>query len=190
MADVLEAAAELFAQLGYAATTTNKIARRAGVSIGSLYQYFSNKDEVLSVLLEEHQAEVRSAIAGGLERLADHGIPLRDALRHLLRSLLDLHAKDPALSRVLSHVLPSAAGNSERRATAEARYVEEVAAILRERPDVAVGDARLAASVVVQSVGQLMRWLGHEAPPSVDADAFLEALLEMITRYLAPSSTA
>lgn len=52
---VLDAAAQVFAERGYAATT-NEIAARAGVSIGSLYQYFADKDALLVALAERHLA--------------------------------------------------------------------------------------------------------------------------------------
>ena len=54
---ILEAAAHLLAERGYVATTTNHVAERAGVSIGSLYQYFPNKDALVVALEERHLEE-------------------------------------------------------------------------------------------------------------------------------------
>src|SRR3569833_2023390 len=51
---ILTAAAHVFAEHGYAAGTTNRIAERARISIGSLYQYFPNKDAILAALLARH----------------------------------------------------------------------------------------------------------------------------------------
>ena len=59
---IVEAAARVFEERGYAGTTTNRIAERAGVSIGSLYQYFPNKESILVVLLEQHTQEVADAV--------------------------------------------------------------------------------------------------------------------------------
>ena len=62
---IVEAAARVFEERGYAGATTNRIAERAGVSIGSLYQYFPNKESILVVLLEQHTQEVADAAAQG-----------------------------------------------------------------------------------------------------------------------------
>ncbi|OWY61320.1 hypothetical protein B7486_64405, partial [cyanobacterium TDX16] len=67
-ARILEAAAEVFTEHGYAAGTTNRIAERAGMSVGSLYQYFPNKDAILVELVELHIAEGTAVLAPILER--------------------------------------------------------------------------------------------------------------------------
>jgi AcrR family transcriptional regulator len=55
--DAILAAAQVFATHGYAAETTNRIAERAGISIGSLYEYFPNKDALLVAILEAYVRE-------------------------------------------------------------------------------------------------------------------------------------
>ncbi|MBC7871115.1 MAG: TetR/AcrR family transcriptional regulator [Chitinophagaceae bacterium] len=55
---ILSAAAELFAEIGYDAATTNAIAARAETSIGSLYQFFPNKDAILEALSNQYKAEL------------------------------------------------------------------------------------------------------------------------------------
>jgi AcrR family transcriptional regulator len=66
---VLQAAAQVFERHGYAAGTTNRIAERAGVSIGTLYQYFPNKDAILVALVHQHLAESSAALQPHLQRL-------------------------------------------------------------------------------------------------------------------------
>ena len=59
---IVESAARVFEERGYAGANTNRIAERAGVSIGSLYQYFPNKESILAVLLEQHTQEMANAV--------------------------------------------------------------------------------------------------------------------------------
>jgi len=64
---LLEAAARVFRAEGYGATT-NRIAERAGVSIGTLYEYFPNKEALLLALAEHHVDEAERGIGAALER--------------------------------------------------------------------------------------------------------------------------
>src|SRR6266851_6317665 len=57
---IIEAASAEFAEVGYEATTTNAIARRAGTSIGSLYQFFPNKEAILEALAVYYEEQLRA----------------------------------------------------------------------------------------------------------------------------------
>lgn len=83
---ILQAAARIFDEEGYRGTTTNRVAEAAGVSVGSLYQYFPNKDALLVALAEHHVEEITEAFAQHLAAL-DRDEPPLDAV---LRSLLEL----------------------------------------------------------------------------------------------------
>jgi len=65
---IFEAAARIFEKVGFQAATTNAIAERAGVSVGSLYQYFPNKLAVLSALRERHFEEKMQKLADACDR--------------------------------------------------------------------------------------------------------------------------
>src|SRR5690242_12476623 len=89
---ILHAAARVFADLGYANTSTNHIAEKAGVSIGSLYQYFPSKDAILVALAEQH---VENAFAAVLEQVREkRDAPPRELLRVLVDALLRAHQKE------------------------------------------------------------------------------------------------
>lgn len=182
---ILQAAAELFAQLGYARATTNKIADRAGVSVGSLYQYFPNKDSILAGLLAQHHAEVHEVVGAALSRLADPATPLADGLRQLLTELVALHQANPALTRALSAAVlresPAADDPHKDDGGAQAR---RVSILLAARPDVRDGDYVAMAAVLGQTTTQLTRWLVHDTPPGMDQSALLEEALRLLLRYL------
>ncbi|NBP52207.1 MAG: TetR/AcrR family transcriptional regulator, partial [Actinobacteria bacterium] len=101
---ILAAAAHIFDEDGYAATTTNEIAAMAEVSIGSLYQYFPNKDAILVALGRRHVETVAAGLThllGGVGPDAD----LRAVIDVVVRFLVDQHAHD-GLHRLVAHEAP------------------------------------------------------------------------------------
>ncbi len=176
------AAAELFGEHGFAATTTNKIAVRAGVSIGSLYQYFPDKAAIAQALLERHVHEVHGLVEQQLERLADERTPLRAALAELLEALVALHEQDPKLHRFLGEagMCPGIALEPER----EQRQILEFEKILRARGDVHVRDPRLAARIVGCTIESLVQWLVHSKRDDTDRAAFIAESVTMVAGFL------
>jgi AcrR family transcriptional regulator len=181
---ILKAAAAAFARDGYACTTTNHIAERAGVSVGSLYQYFPNKDAILGALYERHTADVDVAVERALAEMTDTRIPLHRALTGLLERLQDLHDEDPDLMQAASqqavHV-PRVVSYGRKH---KEDHVDRVERVLRGRSDVRTGDQRVMARVLVQAMDTLMRWIAHELPPGPDRRAASEEVVTMLARYL------
>ena len=97
---ILDTAADLFAEVGYEPTTTNSIAERAGISIGSLYRYFSDKDAILRALAKRHQEQVR----GIFDRIFSGDLiylPLDVLLDRLIDPFVELHTACPAYKQIL-----------------------------------------------------------------------------------------
>ncbi len=88
---IIAAAARVFDERGYAAATTNHVAEEAGVSIGSLYQYFASKDELLVALAERHVAEALPAVRAHVAEIEATRLPLEETLRALLALALRLN---------------------------------------------------------------------------------------------------
>lgn len=185
VAAIMQAAAETFAELGYARTTTNKIAERAGVSIGSLYQYFPNKDSVLLALHEEHLAEIHPKIASALERLADQAIPFQVAFGQMLTDLEDLHQVNPALTQALSLAVVQQSPALKSFATLDHKqFLQQTVAILAERPDVRQGDHLAMGLILLQTIPHLSHWLTHDAPSGVTKERLVKEVVQLISRYL------
>lgn len=183
---ILEAAALTFAELGYAKATTNRIAERAGVSVGSLYQYFPSKDGLLARLLAEHHAQVHALVGPAVARLADPAVPLEATLRALLEGLVAVHEASPAVARALSEAVLRQSPAFERGPPEheDEEQAAEVTASLAARPDVRRGDLRAMAAILERTTSQLSRWLVHDAPPELDRAVLLEETVQLLVRYL------
>ena len=94
----MEAAARILAERGYEGLTTNHVAERAGVSVGSLYQYFPGKEAILAAVFERYLERMYDAAR---MPLAERHRSLADAIENAVESLLAVRAKDPKLHRRL-----------------------------------------------------------------------------------------
>lgn len=181
---ILEAAVELFSTKGYARTSTNHLAVRAGVSVGSLYQYFPNKDAILTALLARHLEAVHDAASAALPILADPAVSLRDGIRRLLVALRSVHDDDPGLARAVEQQagqMPSmpAGLDAHRHGT-----VERIAAILGGRPDVRPGNHALMAALLGEVTEAVSRFLVHGPREEFGREELLGEAIEALARYL------
>jgi AcrR family transcriptional regulator len=181
---LLEAAARVFSRYGYAAGTTNRIAEAAGHSIGSLYQYFPNKDAILVELATAHAHAGVAAIG----RLADGGtLPgrLEDKIRVFVRAAIDNHRDDPALHRVLFEEAPRPAELLQFLHTAQRQAITTAETLLAADPQVTVTDVSMAARLVVTAIESLVHRFTADGLLD-DADRFEDELVAMLVRYLTP----
>lgn len=101
---ILEAAAHILTKEGYAGFTTNRVAERAGVSIGSLYQYFPNKQSLLAALHARHLEQI---VASGTAILRDSDdCSFTEALARLIGSIVSVHLDSDGLHRVVAEETP------------------------------------------------------------------------------------
>lgn len=101
---ILQATTQVLVLRGYEKTTTGAIAELAGVSIGTLYQYFPNKELLLASVINAHFNEVLATVESAL---LDHvKSPLDVLLRAVIRSSLDAHRLQPELHKVLIEQVP------------------------------------------------------------------------------------
>lgn len=169
----VEATARILSREGPAALTTNRVAAVAGISVGSLYQYFPHKRALVE--------EVRRRFAARFERrFADFAaraprLSLREAIEAWVALLVELHAEDPRLHNALGAGTPD-----EARAPMLAvvtRFLETRAAELR-RPDPA-----LAARVLLQAAEALVHETALRSPELLGRPDFTREVCELLVRY-------
>ena len=101
---MLEAAARILKSGGYAALNTNKVAAVAGVSVGSVYQYFPNKQALVGALRERHIADVNRLVGGAASEAV--GQNMEAAARLVVRASIEANLVDRELHRVLTVEIP------------------------------------------------------------------------------------
>ncbi|MDI6520340.1 TetR/AcrR family transcriptional regulator [Streptomyces coelicoflavus] len=177
---ILTAAAHVFAEHGYAAGTTNRIAEHARMSIGSLYQYFPNKDAILAELLVRHID--RGAWTGAEELDLTPG-SLKETVRALVRDAIDHHRDDPQLLRIMIEEAPASSELIEAIERHGKERVSQVRDLLARHPDVRLEDVDVAAELVVGTVEMNTHKL-MATPHPVPVERLERELVAMITRYL------
>jgi AcrR family transcriptional regulator len=180
---ILEAAAQVFERHGYAAGTTNRIAERAGVSIGSLYQYFPNKDAIVMELARRHIAEMGEAAWPALEALVEHVPPLRDGLTAIVLGTVELHRRSPGLQRVLFEETPRSDEISALMWEMFDRASGLIGEYLAACPEVDVQDPRLAGRMVAQVVDQVTHGAVIHPPDGDEPDRYARETITMLERY-------
>jgi AcrR family transcriptional regulator len=108
---ILDAVVRLLKREGCEAITTNRIAEVAGVSIGSLYQYFPDKRAIFAALHERHIEEIDRLVETTLVKHA--GSSLDELVRALIGAMVEVHTTDPKLYELLSTEVPHRAGGTQ-----------------------------------------------------------------------------
>ncbi|MBC9878227.1 TetR/AcrR family transcriptional regulator [Bradyrhizobium sp. INPA01-394B] len=103
---LIEATARILVKDGFEKTSTNRIADLAGVSVGSLYQYFPSKEALVAAVIERHNEEIMAIVRTTLTEVA--AMPIEKAVRRLVSVAIDAHRVNPKLHRVLAEQIPRA----------------------------------------------------------------------------------
>jgi len=187
---ILDAVSRILKRDGVEAVTTNRIATTAGVSIGSLYQYFRDKRSILVAIRDRHVEQMAAMVEGALLRQAARS--LDEILRSLVESMVEAHVRDRELFALLLMELPEDAatardldlrlGNALRLALAAGAPeldpsldVERLLFVLRPLL------ASLAHAVALQRPARLSR--------AVATDEAVRVILSYIGSYRSPTPT-
>ena len=185
---LVEATARILVREGFDKASTNRIAETAGVSIGSLYQYFPTKEALVAAVIDRHNAELMQVARGALAQVA--ALPVRDAVRRLVTVAVEEHSLDPKLHRVLAEQIPRT-GRLEKVAAFNREYYSLFKTYLEgRRREIAVADLDLAAYVCVTSIEALTHTAvlhRSEMLSGGGAQRLVNEATRLITRYLQPS---
>lgn len=165
---IVEAAARVLARRGWARFTTNEAAAVAGVSIGSLYQYFPNKLALAEAIRRRHLDEVLAVLPAA----SGEPVGLERRVERLIDGVVAAHAVDQALHRVLLDEVPLAPRSSQERFEAEylQRYRVLIAASARGHGDERDAIAARVLSAAVEGVVHAAARRGELTAPALRAE--------------------
>ena len=183
---MLQASARILERRGYAGLSTNAVAEVAGVSIGSVYEYFPGKEAIVARLAESLLAETTDLLQGRLA-MTDQRSELNVAMRHFLGALHALMHQHRRLLRVLVFQVPYL-----HQLPATRKLQQELQTVLQEGLRRTQEQYRVFVSpttlylMSTSAAGTLMHMV-LMAPPSMEVDPVLDALAETLSKWLLES---
>lgn len=182
---ILVAAAQIFEAHGYAAGTTNRIAERAGVSIGTLYQYFPSKEAIAVALLERHITDTDHRLHEWVGHMVVEQHGLSEALHDYVTGMLEMHSRQPRLQHILLEETPLPERVHKVLLEAERQAAKTVAGLLHLFPEVRQPDLERTCFIVIQSVESLThRFAAHPDDQFIPRTTFVDEVVTMLVAYL------
>lgn len=179
---ILEAAELIILKDGYDKATTNYIAERAGVSIGSLYQYFPNRDSIISALIELRVSSLANGVRAVLRDSMDG--PLHIASRRILTYLLENFREHKILLYSLSKQTPELV-ELTRNLSVE-RFTQATSKALFENhlDEITVTNLDRSLNILEIAVLSNIRRYILESPADMTDEEFIDEMVRLTLAYL------
>ena len=175
---ILEAATRVLEKRGYAGMSTNRVADEAGVSVGSLYRYFSDKDEIVGELRVRSTADTMDALTAAMSAAVT--LPTREAIRHVLGALVAALQRHRALTTALVNEVPLGAQSNvlpevERQL---AQFTRMFVATHAPHLDPVEADARIYLAMGV-ALSTCLR-IALDPPPGIAEERLVELTADLL----------
>lgn len=177
---ILVAVERILERDGLDRLTTNHVAELAGVSIGSLYQYFPNKESLIGALQDRYAEDTLTRVRTAIETSQNE--PIRTVIMRIGEAVLAAKQHQRPIHRWLIDAR-TAAGAMERYRSSLDQHVDLIAEFLARHPDVNVPDPRATAFVLVHASEGLIEAVS-ERPQDVDAMRVALEAVELLARFV------
>jgi len=179
---ILDAMSRVLVERGYAKTNTNLVAESAGISVGSLYQYFPNKDALIFALRERHVTRM----LGLFEDVAAHidaAGSLHSDFEALIGALVAAHLLEPELNRILEEEFP--AYNLPVSTEIRQRFFDAIRRVLeKHRGSLTTPDLDVATFVVQRMLKALINAVVLTGPGGLSPGSVRPEILPAVIGYL------
>jgi AcrR family transcriptional regulator len=181
VAAILEAAVQVLAKEGAQRFTTARVAEKAGVSVGSIYQYFPNKAAILFRLQSDEWRQTTDLLRGILE---DAGKPPLDRLRALVHAFIRSECDEAGMRVALNDAAPFYRDAPEAQ---EARVsgTRTVEIFMREAlPEASDATHALAGDLITATLGAVGKQFSETPRTAAEIEAYADAMADMFCAYL------
>jgi len=178
---LIEATARVLVREGFDRASTNRIAEVAGVSVGSLYQYYPGKEALVAAVIDRHNQEIMRVVRAALAEVASQ--PIEKAVRRIVAVAIEAHRIDPKLHRVLAEQIPRTGRLENVEAFNRETYALFRAYLEGHNDELRMVDLGLAAFVCVTSIEALAHTAVLHRSEKL-SDEMVETLVDETTRLV------
>jgi len=186
VADILEAAVRVLVREGAPRFTAARVAEAAGVSVGSLYQYFPNKEAMLFRLQTEEWTRTRLLMEGILN---DTARPPLDRLRSAVRTFFETEYEEAAFRIALEDAAPLYRDSPEAREQKQAGLRVAVAFANEALPDLTPARRLFVAEVLITTLSQVGEAVSGKAKSKADVERWVAEMADMLCAYVEQLAT-
>jgi AcrR family transcriptional regulator len=182
---LVEATARILIREGFDGASTNRIAEVAGVSVGSLYQYFPGKEALVAAVIDRHHQKVMQVVRAALAEVAAQ--PIERAVRKMIGTAIEAHRIDPKLHRILAEQIPRT-GRLKHVEAFDREYYVLIRTYLEAHSDeLRTVDPGLAAFVCVTAIEALAHTAVLHRSDMLSDEAIgtlVDEITRLVVRYL------
>lgn len=175
---ILQAASQVLVRAGYDRATTGLVAEAAGVSVGSIYQYFPNKDAIFSQLLARELEESYAAIVAALAATQEKGF--EGQLRACIRALFAYKGKNPRLHHVLKTELGRVDGVRQLRRLNERSLTLTTELLGAHQKELGLRDPAAAAFLLVSAIDGIVAAALLSTPAALTDPRWIDQVVAML----------
>lgn len=180
---LINATAQVLGEVGEEATSTNKIAARAGVAIGSLYQYFPNKETLIDALLDDRLHRLESLTADRMSALRADSYP--QAAEAMLRAAIAFYEAEPEVTAMLaSRTAMPRPGSRDRKLYQRGHDIAR-AYLQAHAGELGIVDIELAATISTRVVGNFAPWIALSVTGDDERERFIAEVVRMLSQWIA-----
>lgn len=182
---ILEAGLKLFSEKGYYNTTTNEIAKVAGVSIGSLYSYFNDKDAIFLSILDSYHRKFLSFFHEKDEDLSYelYAHDIRQWLRNLIVKLLDIHESVKTLNREMN-IMYYSKPQVARIMDTQTERIRTMTMSFIARSDSSIYNMEATSAIIVDFISTVIDRILYKENDNLDKDSIIESAVDILAKYL------
>ncbi len=183
---ILDAASDLLADLGLAKMTTNRVAVLAGVSVGSLYQYFPNKEAIVAALSRRFDERALSAATEAIDAVRER--TLFEITQALVRVLVAIARGEERARRALLREVPRSWTDDASSAAIDGRIEHAIEALIEAHEDeVRAGRKDVMSFIAYHASRSIVEAALVQRPELLSDERFVEELARLNLAYLGPS---
>jgi AcrR family transcriptional regulator len=182
---ISEATIQVLLSHGAERLTTTRVAERAGVSVGTLYQYYPNKQSLLFAVLEHHMNNVATRVEAACESACYK--PLAEMIKEMVEAFVDAKMERADVSAALYRVAADVGGPALIKRISQ-RSGKAIEATLRTAPDAKSPPDKFAIDIMLAAMAGAMRSLLEAGPTSATVRKSREQLVLLCQSYMAAAT--